>query len=404
MNQIFIFIKKIGFISFFLLLAYVTNILGLGLYIGYLLIIYILLKKSFIKENLDTEFFILFLFSGVYGLFYSLDPAAGIQYIFIYSFTPPALYLWGKFLLSKIQNQIQFFYLLIVMGVIFSIPPLISVFLDILKGGFAQGNRSIPMFWNDLPVNATGMAAPFLFNMCIPAVLLAYFKRFSLPLKFFLAIIYIITLMCVLRLGSRTQLVITLSTFFITLIYLVPKQSAKTNIGLFILLAFGVHLVFRNVSFDLNADWMTSFAGRIEQGGAAEVASGGGRTERWVKSIEYIVEKPLGWEVTEFGYSHNLWLDTLRAGSVISLILLLIFSFRSFIIVKKIVRSNSTLRFNNVIVFSYFLAFNLLFLVEPIIDGSFFIFVSFCLFIGLLKNYIHMSLPVDKNLKQDNKS
>jgi len=387
MSQVFDYIKKIGFLSFFLLAAYITNILGLGFYFGYLLIIFIPLKRNFIKANLDKDFFFILLFSLVYGTFYSLDPASGIQYIFVYSLTPPALYLWGKYLSTKAQNQIQFFYLLVIIGVIFSIPPLISVFLDILKGGFAQGNRSIPMFWSDLPVNATGMAAPFLFNMCIPAILLAYFNRLSLLLKVFLVAIYIMTLMCVIRLGSRTQLVITLLTFLIALIYTVPKQSAKSNVVLIILLALGFYLVFRNVSFDLDSDWLTSFAGRIEQGGAAEVASGGGRTERWVKSIEYIFEKPLGWDVKEFGYSHNLWLDTLRAGSVISLFLLLIISIRNLLKVKKIVLTNTSLNSNNVIIFTYFVSFNLLFFVEPIIDGSFFIFVSFCMFMGLLNKY-----------------
>ena len=64
------------------------------------------------------------------------------------------------------------------------------------------------------------------------------------------------------------------------------------------LLALGFY-IYKNVSFDLNADWLSTFAGRME-GGSGEVASGGGRTERWVKSIEYIFEKPLGWSLDEF--------------------------------------------------------------------------------------------------------
>lgn len=388
--QILDYTKKIGFLNFFLLCFYLMNILGVGLYFGYLLIGLIILKRKFVKENLDRNFLIIFLFSLVYGLFYSLDPAAGIQYIFVYIFTPPALYLWGKFLTTKSGSEIGFLYVLLGIGVIFSIPPLISVFLNILEGGFAQGTRSIPMFWNDQPVNATGMGAPFLLIMCIPAILLAYFNKFSIVIKAFLTIIYIMTLMCVIRLGSRTQLVITLFTFLVTLVYVMPKQSIKKNLSLMVLLLIGIFLVFRNVSFDLDSDWLTSFAGRIEQGGAAEVASGGGRTERWVKSLEYIFEKPLGWDVMEFGYSHNLWLDTLRAGSIISLILLLIFSIRSFFKVKKIIQVNNSITSNNVIIFTYFIAFNLIFFVEPIIDGSFFIFVGFCLFMGMLDTYYNL--------------
>lgn len=381
------YIRKLGFSSFFLLFIYFLNPFNYGFLAAYLLIPIIALKKKFILHNLDFNVLLMFLFSFCYGIFYSLSADSSFQFTIIYIFVPPFFYLWGKYIGSLVTQKNAYFFILIAIGTIFSITSLVSVLKNIIEGGFVQGLRSVPNFWTNELVNATGMAAPYLFNMCIPAILLAYFRRLSLPLKIFLIIIYIITLMCVLRLGSRTQLVITLVTFFSTLVYLVPKQSAKTNMGLFILFLIGVYLVFKNVSFDLDSDWLTSFAGRLEQGGAAEVASGGGRTERWVKSIEYIFEKPLGWEVTEFGHAHNLWFDTLRIGGVITFILLILLSFRGLKDVWRAIKLDVKNRYMNTLIINYIIAFNLLFMVEPILEGSFPIFATYCLFIGVLNKY-----------------
>lgn len=248
------------------------------------------------------------------------------------------------------------------------------------------------MFWGTEAKNATGMAAPFILNMCIPAILLAHFKKLSIIVKVTMIIVFVLTMVCVLRLGSRTQLVIFLMTFLFTLFYMVPRQTLKQNIILFLVLVIGIYFVFRNVSFDLDQDWLTSFAGRMQQNnGSSDIASGGGRTDRWVKSFENIFKKPFGWEVEEFGYSHNLWFDTLRVGGIISFIILIIFSWKSFIKILTVIKSAPTNIPFNILIFSYFVAFNLLFMVEPILDGSFQIFTFFCLFMGVITKYDSMN-------------
>ena len=381
------YIKQLGVINLILLFGYLTNPLNYGYLIGYFLIIKIILYKDFVRNHLDLGFLLLFFFSITYGLIYSLDPIAGDQYIFIYMFTPPFLYLWGKYLIYKTTNPDQLIYIFLCIGAIFSLPALISVLLNIREGGFAQPNRNIPLFWSSHVINATGMAIMFVFNMCIPSILLAGFKKFNLITKVCLTILFILSLLCVLRLGSRTQLVVILFTFLTTLFYVFPKQTLKQNIiMLTILLLFGL-FVFRNVSFDLNQDWLTSFAGRMENNGGEDIASGGGRTQRWSKSLQNIIHKPLGWNIGEFGYSHNLWLDVARAGGVLSFLLLLIYCIRSFINVKKAIASNPNNIPLNITILSYVVAFFLQFMVEPILDGSFLFFVIFCLCIGAINQY-----------------
>ncbi len=390
--KLFGYLRNIGFLSAGLLFCYLINPLNYGFVFGYFLIILIVLKKDFISRNLDFNFLIIIIFSVCYGLFYGLDPEAGTQFIIVYSFTPAFLYLWGKYLAFKSNNDLKLFYLLFTLGLIFSTPHLISVLINIAEGGLAQDSRSIPMFWGSEAKNATGMAAPFILNMCIPAVLLAHFKKLSIPFKVLMVVVFVLTLVCVLRLGSRTQLVIFLMTFLLTLFYMVPRQSLKQNISLFVILSIGIYFIFRNVSFDLDQDWLTSFAGRMQQNnGTGDIASGGGRTDKWVKSFEYIFKKPLGWDVEEFGYSHNLWFDTLRVGGIISFTILLVFSWKSFVQVLKVIKSAPTNVPFNIFIFSYFVSFNLLFMVEPILDGSFQIFTFFCLFMGVINKYYSMN-------------
>ena len=79
------------------------------------------------------------------------------------------------------------FFMLIRLTIIYSLPALISVVLDIYKGGFAQPNRNLPMFWSTEPINATGMASFFIFNMCIPALVLVSYK--TIPKSFILIFI-----------------------------------------------------------------------------------------------------------------------------------------------------------------------------------------------------------------------
>jgi O-antigen ligase len=389
MKNLIKYIKSIGIAPLLLIIIYLLNPFNYGFLIGYILVPVILFDSDFIKKNLDTDFYILLLFSVIYGLFYSFgaENSLGTQYIFIYMITPPVFYLFGKYLIKdKILNQNNIFYIILCVVTVFSLSAVISVFLNFQEGGFAQLDRTIPMFWNGAPVSATIMGGFLTFNMCIPALLISNQGKKGIIFNILLSTLFAITLVCVLRLGSRTQLGIFLITTIISLIYVIPKQSFKRNLLLFVFLGAIIFFITKNISFDLNQDWLTTFADRMDKGGS-DIASGGGRTERWEKSFRNLFEKPLGWDVREFGYSHNLWLDVLRVSGFIPFFLLVIFSIKSLIQIRKIVllKPNNILLNSQIIIYS--IAFFLLFMVEPIFEGLFTFFVLFCLFKGSINKY-----------------
>lgn len=388
MKKIIKYIVETNVLIVLLLALYLLNPFNIGYLISYLLTLLIFIKSDFIKKNLDLDFILLFLFSISYALFYSLTEAStqGKQFILIYALSPITFYLLGKYLIRNIVSPNTIFIILFSIGSVFSISAVISVFLNFREGGFAQLNRTIPMFWNGEPVSATGMGGYIAFNMCIPALIIVSQGKKGFLFNLVASTLFVISLICAIRLGSRTQLVIFLFTTIISIIYIFPKQSYRQNISLLFLLGACVAVILRNVSFDLDADWLTTFAGRMS-GGSAELASGGGRTERWIKSFEYMFSHPLGWNVKEFGYSHNLWLDVLRVSGVIPFLILLIYSVRSFFQIKRTILFKNDNIYLNANILVYGIAIFLLFMVEPIMEGLFPFFIVFCLYKGIINKY-----------------
>ncbi len=331
-------------------------------------------------------FFVLLLFSLTYAAYFSFDPKAGNQYIVIYAVIPPIFYLLGKFFASKLAGDTKsLFYLLLFVGIVFSVSAILSVFTDIIRNGYAVVERNLPNFWTGNIVPATIMGSYFSLIMTIPALLIPRVKGLSLLVRIVLLIVYIVTVACVLRIGSRTQLGISIIALLVSLIYIMPRQSFKRNFVMFLVFFLGVFYLSTKISFDLDQDWLSAYANRMEDSG--DFASGGGRTDRWAKSLENLFEKPLGWSEDEFGHAHNLWFDVLRIGGILSFFLLIIFTTRAYITIWKAVRKNATNYFLNNQIIVYALAFTTVFTLEPILEGMFDFFAFFCFFTGVAKSY-----------------
>ncbi|WP_133067224.1 O-antigen ligase family protein [Flagellimonas pacifica] len=301
---------------------------------------------------------------------------------------PGTFYLLGKYFAHKIDgNREHLVLFLLLIGAVFSITANLSVFMDILQNGYNIVERNLPNYWTGQIIPATIMGSYFTIVMAIPALLIPQVKKLSLLMKIALFATYIISIACVLRIGSRTQLSISMIALLISLFYVMPRQSFKRNLFMFVLFALIVFFVINTVSFDLDQDWLSAFAGRMEDGGGEDIASGGGRTERWIKSMENLFAKPLGWSEHEFGHAHNLWFDVLRIGGFLSFFLLISFTTNAFISVRKAIRKNKRAYALNNLIIVYTLSICMVFMVEPILEGMFDFFAFFCFFIGVVKKY-----------------
>lgn len=385
MRDFFSFIKNFGYINFLFVVLTFTNLFGFGYLFGYMTIVLIFFKQGIIKNGMDSFFLSLLVFAVVYAFFYYLEPWKGLQYFLIYMLSPPAFYLWGKQVFKSLTHSDKIIPVMMLLGVIYSLPALVSVLLNIMEGGFAQHERSIPMFWGGEPVGATGMAQAFMFNICVPAIFFSMVKKMDKLLVIILTIFFVLSLACVLRVGSRTLLAIMLISLLIALLLVSPKLSLKQNMIRYGLLSFGVLMIIQNVSFDLDSDIFSTFASRMEDNAADDIASGGGRSDLWGNSFKYMQSNPYGWGLERFGYSHNLWLDTFRVGGFPSFVLLLLFTIKIIWLLITIFFTKTMSLSLRLLFVLYSIAFVSIFMVEPGIDGNYSLFIFFCLFAGILK-------------------
>ena len=381
------YLKQVGLLTVFLLLVYLINPFNKDYLFGYALAAIIFSNQKFLKKNIDFDLVLLALFTITYAIFYSLILDLGTQFIFIYAIIPLAFYLLGKFLVAKANSTKDIFLISLMAGIFFSFSALISVLLDIGQNGFVSIVREVPMIWGGEPPAATQMGSYFLFNMCIPAILISRFKEGNLLFKLALFVVFLLSIYCVLRIGSRTQLALIIFTVIATLLYLVFKQSAKRNITIFIVAFIGINLGLRYANFNSKSDLLTSFATRMDNKKYG-AGTAGGRSERWEKSLTNIIEEPLGWSLDEFSYSHNMWLDVARVGGVIAFILLVLYTIRSFGNLRRAISRNpNELALNNLII-CFSIAMFLQFFVEPIFEGIFHLFIFYCFFQGIINGYL----------------
>lgn len=379
-------IKKLGIPILVLFFVYLLNPLNLNILVGYALVPIVLLKRNFLAKNVDAGFLMLLFFSLIYAAFFSFDAVSGKQYIVVYALFPGLFYLLGKYFAEKLEsnyNNLTLF--LLIASIVFSVSAVLSVFTDILQNGYNVVDRNLPNYWTGNIIPATIMGSYFTLIMVLPAFLVPHIHRLKIVHRILLFIYYVVAMACILRIGSRTQISISILTLLFSLIYVMPRQSFRRNLFMFLLFFLGTFYILNTVSFDLNQDWLSAFANRMED--SQDVASGGGRTGRWVKSMEYLFEKPLGWSEHEFGHSHNLWFDTLRVGGFLSFFFLIFFTTSAYRTVYKAIKKNKKLyAFNNQLII-YTMAFSLVFMVEPILEGMFDFFAFFCFFIGVVKKY-----------------
>jgi len=379
-------IKLIGIIPFTLIILYLLNPYDKGFVIGYLLFVFAYFGKGFSFKTLDKTYFILLIFSLVYASFYFLDMNQGNQWLIIYATSSHTFYLLGKRMVPKKMDSKVLAQILIFIGIIYSVTAILSVGFNIIEGGFVQVGRTIGDFWSGRERLATAMGAYFVFNMSIPGLLIVSKKNLSLWSKLLLIIIFIISLLCVFRLGSRTQIVLAIMGVFVGIIYRLKSQNAISNLKFIVVLAIIIFLGVNYISIDLDAEYLSSLGKRLQESDNA--GSAGGRTELWSKSIENLFKKPFGWSINEFGYSHNMWLDTARTGTVISMFLITIFTFFSLKNIIKALKVNKDAFFLNATILIFNIIIFLQFFVEPVFDSPLFqLFIFFCLTQGFINEY-----------------
>ncbi|WP_166522609.1 hypothetical protein [Flagellimonas ochracea] len=376
-------------IGLMLMFLFLLNPYSLVIYIGYLIVIYVVaFKIGSITKLIDSEALILILFSFIYTSFDFLGGGdSGIQILIIQAIFPFSFYIFGKYLISNKLSQKDIFFLLISFAVIYSASSVATVLKDILEGGFAQVNRDFSSVWDGREILATGMAGYLIYNVTFPSFIISKSRFLNVFGRLILLFFYFVTILCSFRLGSRTLITLTVFSLLFSIVYQIIILKPKDKF-IFIIQLIVISLLLLNfVSIDLEADYFSTLGHRLTEG-TTSASSAGGRTELWLNGFANMFEHPLGWQGEEYG--HNLWIDTAKVSGLLSLFFLLVFTVKSITNTKKIVFSNNIDPSLRICLGLFTIVTLIFFFGEPILEGNIYLFFFFCFYQGIVKRIIEI--------------
>ncbi len=388
MSDIQLFVKK-EFLFLLLLLVFFLDLYEKGYYMCFILALYFFtIKFTFLVSSLDKLGIILVLFSLTYSVFYIINTDDRTSIILLYAIAPITFYGIGKYFSMNYSSYNVYFFLFLFFSLGFSFIPAISIIYQIIENGFT-GERDVRLLTRVEVSGATLLGSYFTMNMSsIGPIFVKSEKRLVNRIKLISLGAFIISLLCALRVASRTQLIIAFTSILVTISYLMLKQSFSKNIRLLFIIVIALTVTFFSVSSD------SAFLNILNQRNNSEeqLMGANGRTELWGESLKNLTTKPFGWEMSGYAsyiseYSHNLWLDVDRVAGIIPFIFLLLFTILCIALAIKTLKIAPLNLYFNTTVIVWFIGFMAVFFVEPIIEGNYALFLIFCLFIGLLSGY-----------------
>lgn len=369
-----------------------------GHFFGYMLAGYILVFKSrFLVQSFDKSIFWVFMFGATYSLFNALGPNKGAQFLLIQFLFPPIFYFLGKVFILKNMNPRETTQFLVIAGVLFSLPGILTVGNVLLSSGFIAEERSVPNFWTGSSMLATNAATYFIFTLVLPGILLTSTKTFKYWNKALLIGIYVITLLCSFRLGSRTLLALTALSIVVGFAQVLVSQSLLNNIRYITVSIIVVFLFLRFAPIDMDAEYFSVLGDRLQDGNASSVGTAGNRSQLWSDAIEKMQKYPLGWQSGHF--AHNTWLDIARIAGVIPLAIFIVLNLVSFKFLIRVFDLRPAYRGLTATFTLYTFAILLILFGEPIIVGNFYVICMYFFLLGsMVRSWeLKKSLPTEED-------
>ncbi len=398
MRDIQLFIKK-EFLLLFLLLILFIDLQQKGYYMCFILAFYfVTIKGPSLINSFDQLGILLIFFSISYSVIYLLNTEDHSSRFLIYAISPISFYALGKYFSMKYRSYKVYYFLFLFLSLGYSFIPAISIIHQIIENGFV-GERNLTLLTRDVESGGPLLGAYFTMTMAaIGTVFVQSGIKIENRIKFISLGAFIISLLCVLRVASRTQLGIALISLLVTISYLTLKQPFIKNIRLLLAIAIPLIVIYYSISAD------AAYLNILEQrnNDQEELMGANGRTELWLASLNNLTTQPFGWEMSSdiSEFSHNLWLDVDRIAGIIPFIFLSLFTILCVNLVTKTLKTAPRHLYFNTTILVLFIGFMAVFFVEPVMEGLYYLFLIFCLFIGILSGYVGTGLLYKKSLRK----
>jgi len=347
------------------------------------------------RKFFDMEFFLLMSFSLSYTLILIInkDLQLGIGVLLKYFFVPSFCYLAGKVFIEHSNDDKTLVSNLLILMFFFSLLIFLSIAKDIGKYGYLSTNRNMVIIGGTNEDQAATMINAMLMVWIVMSGFIFYQARDLVDKKWKLFSLFMsfLAISASLRLGSRTGLVLVGASSLSIILYNFKRYSSIGKLWLLIMIM--VVVVGAGNFIANNEEVFAAFTLRNESEEFG-VSTGGGRTELWKYFGSRILEYPMGnmpTNETESHFAHNYFIDIARLTGVIPLTLILIFTFSAVYNVKKILFKKTISPFVRNLILVLNVGFYLNFMVEPVLEGYFSVFMIYLFICGVSNRLVKNS-------------
>jgi len=290
----------------------------------------------------------------------------------------PAFYLFGRYVMSKINRSEDFYKFIIILLFAYTLDIFLSIYLDIyLTGSLVNERRTFSFYFGQGDELAATLVGMQVYPCLIGFVLFFIIRKTKKVLAYLYLLVAVSALLTTAHLINRTGLVI----FVMASSLMIINQNRKNLPKLILLTIIIVTIVGVAMhSYDIaNTDLISAYSDRGD-----DVSTAGSRTFLWSHAIKNLFLHPMGWS-DNYKYIHNMWLDIAKVAGVIPFLILVFLTIRSMITLYRILRFR-TAEISTAFLGLYVCFFLSLF-VEPVC-GSTHLFL-FVMLWGMQESYLY---------------
>jgi hypothetical protein len=347
-------------------------------------------KNSNIKFTMDLLLIIIFCISYFFIIILYKSPE--ISLLLLYFIAPIGCFFIG-YATVKVE-KIFIIKTLIVLAVGNFMHGSLNMINYINANGLNSLARRVPDIWNGIEIAATIQGSYFtLVSSLFFYGLLIFRSQKGKLLSLIIIFATIFSLFSTVILGSRTLILlfliilglnIVLNSFFTKSIKFIKMLFLIITSCAIIFIVYSNNL-FGIKDFIINSELYI----RMETTSLSEDP----RTMVYQRAISQMFDYPLGGYKMSLGlsYAHNLWMDVLYATGLIPFVFLILYTLKSIQNIISILNNKDNVIEFKILVTSIYIAYILNFMVEPILEGMPFMFLSFCLFNGMVRKYVDVS-------------
>ncbi|WMX54275.1 hypothetical protein [Peribacillus sp. R9-11] len=345
------------------------------------------------RFKVTVEFILLILFSFSYFLILHINSILGFFEMALYLFCPIGCFFIGYFIVqSKKKLIVNTIFAIAVGNFLYGT---LNMFNYFNAYGFTSTERNVPDIWTGIYMAATLQGAHFTLLTSLLFFGIAITKNNNMAKVIILLAGIIFSIFSSLILGNRTLIITTIAIFLVnTLLYFVlTKNNIKQLIRMYMYIGF--FILIMTLIYNMNLfgvkDFIFSsqFANRIEETSINEDP----RLAVYGNALNQMFDYPFGGYQMDLGleYAHNLWIDVLYASGLIPFFFLLLYTIKTLYNLYFILRNQHIELLFKILILSIYLGYLLNFMVEPILEGTPYMFFSFCIINGMISKYKFIS-------------